>query len=415
MIKSKIIRLFPTKEQEQKLWRHVGASRFIWNYMLALQIKRYESGEKHLSAFGMNYLLTELKKTEELSWLNEISADSPRRVCADLAKAYDDFFKKGKGFPKFKSRKKAKPSFPLRDSVGKVWFSEHVVTIPVIGKVAYKTNYDLPFGNKQKFTNPRISYTANGKWLLTLGVECETQAPTLTDEPMGIDLGVKEMAVVSFNNECYTFCNRNKSRRARESRRKLRHYQRRLARKYRTNGSYAETQNIRKDKEKIKLLYNHIANAQKDYIHQTTHTLISMKPRKVVMEDLNVQGMMKNRHLSKAIQEQCFYEFIRQMKYKCEWNGIEFVQADRFYPSSKTCSCCGAYKRDLKLSDRVFRCSECGAELDRDYNAAINLMRYETHKHGSQPRGVVTPLDPVERYTNSSSQMANEGAVKQAV
>lgn len=153
--------------------------------MLALQIKRYENGEKHLSAFGMNYLLMELKKTEELSWLNEISRATLCRSCADLARAYDDFFKKRKGFPKFKSRKKAKPSFPLRDDVGRLWFSEHVVTIPIIGKVAYKTNYDLPHGNKQKFINPRISYTANRKWLLTLGMECETQVLALTDEPMG--------------------------------------------------------------------------------------------------------------------------------------------------------------------------------------------------------------------------------------
>lgn len=415
MIKSKIIRLFPTKEQEQKLWRHVGASRFIWNYMLALQIKRHKEGEKHLSAFGMNYLLTELKKTDELSWLYGISSVTLQRSCADLAGAYDRFFKKRSGFPKFKSRKRSKPSFPLSDGIGKVWFSETTVNIPVVGKVAYKTNYVLPFGNKQKFSNPRISYTANGKWLLTLGTECETQAPVLTDRPMGIDLGIKELAVVSFGNECVIFGNKNKSRQMRQLRRRLAHHQRNLARKYRMNGSYAETRGVRRDKEKIRKLYYHISNSQKDYIHQTTHKLISMCPKRVVMEDLNVQGMMKNRHLSKAVQEQCFYEFIRQMRYKCEWNGIEFVQADRFYPSSRTCSCCGTYKRELKLCDRVFRCTECGAELDRDYNAAINLMRYEVHEHESQPRGVVTPLEPVEHYTNSSSRKTNEGATKQAV
>ena len=415
MIKSKIIRLFPTKEQEQKLWRHIGASRFIWNYMLALQKRRREKGEKHLSAFGMNYALTTIKKTEELSWLYEISNSTLQRSCADLARAYDGFFKKRSGFPKFKSRKRSKPSFPLSDGVGKVWFSEAVVNIPVVGKVAYQTNYELPFGNKQKFSNPRVSYTANGKWLLTLGTECETQAPVLTDNPMGIDLGIKELAVVSFNNERIVFGNKNKSRRMRDLRRKLIHYQRRLARKYRANGSYAETQGVQRDKEKIKRLYYHISNSQKDYIHQITHKLVSMLPKRVIMEDLNMRGMMKNKHLSKAIQEQCFYEFIQQMRYKCEWNGIEFIQADRFYPSSKTCSCCGAHKKDLKLNDRVFHCNECGAELDRDYNAAINLMRYEIHEHEFQPRDVVTSLDSVERHTNSSSQNVNEGAMKRTV
>lgn len=415
MIKSKIIRLFPTKEQEQKLWRHVGASRFIWNYMLTLQIERYKNGEKHLSAFGMNYLLTDIKKTEEFSWLYEVSNGTLKRSCADLSVAYGKFFRKISSFPRFKSRKKTKPSFPLEDTVGKVWFSELAVNVPNVGKVAYKTNYGLPLGNKQKFSNPRISYTANGKWLLTLGMECETQAPTLTDKSMGIDLGIKELAVVSYGSEHLVFGNKNKSRQVRQLQRKLNHYQRNLARKYRANGSYAETGGVRKDKEKIKRLHYHIANIRKDYLHQTTHALVSMRPKRVVMEDLNVQGMMKNRHLSKAIQEQGFYEFIRQMKYKCEWNGIEFVQADRFYPSSRTCSCCGAYKKDLRLNDRVFKCDACGAELDRDYNAAINLMRYEVHEHESQSRGVVTPLDPAERYTNSSSHTANEGAMKQAV
>ena len=415
MIKSKIIRLFPTREQEQKLWRHVGASRFIWNYMLALQMERHKNGEKHLSAFGMSYLLTDIKKTEELSWLYEVSNGMLKRSCADLSVAYYRFFRKISGFPKFKSRKKTKPSFPLEDAVGKVWFSEHAVNVPTVGKVTYKTNYEIPLGNKQKFSNPRISYTANGKWLLTLGMECETQAPTLTDKPMGIDLGIKELAVVSYDGECIVFGNKNKSRQVRQLHRKLNHHQRSLARKYQANGSYAETSGVRRDKEKIKRLHYRISNIRSNYIHQTTHTLISMLPKRVVMEDLNVQGMMKNRHLSRAIQKQGFYEFIRQMQYKCEWNGIEFVQADRFYPSSRTCSCCGAHKKDLSLSDRLFKCSECGAELDRDYNAAINLMRYEVHKHESQSRGVVTPLDPAERHINSSSQMANEGAVKQAV
>lgn len=134
---------------------------------------------------------------------------------------------------------------------------------------------------------------------------------------------------------------------------------------------------MRKLKNKIKRLSFHIASVQKDYLHKTTYNLVNKLPKRVVMETLNVQGMMKNRHLARAIQEQCFYEFMRQMKYKCEWSGIEFVQVDRFFPSSKTCSCCGAIKKDLKLKDRVFKCSECGNVIDRDYNAALNLMRYE--------------------------------------
>ena len=377
MIKSMIIRLFPTKDQEQKMWQHIGASRFIWNYMLALQQERYKNGEKHLSAYGMNYMLTELKQKDELKWLYEVSNSMLQRTCADLAKAYDGFFKKRTGFPKFKSRKKSKPSFALADTIGKTWFSETFVNIQNVGKVAYKTNYEVPLGNKIKFSNPRISYTANHKWIVTVGVDCESQAPILTDKPMGIDLGVKELAVVAFGDEQIVFHNENKSKKVRQLRRKLKHLQRNLARKYRTNSSYEETNAVKELKDQIKRLYFHIANIQRDYIHQTTHALVSLLPRMVTMEDLNVKGMMKNRCNSRAIGEQCFYEFIRQMKYKCEWNGIEFFQVDRFYPSSKTCSCCGTIKKDLRQGDRTYICKECGTVIDRDYNAAINLMKYK--------------------------------------
>lgn len=131
-----------------------------------------------------------------------------------------------------------------------------------------------------------------------------------------------------------------------------------------------------REEDKLRRFYARLANIRHNYIHQTTASLVKRFPYRVTMEDLNVSGIMKNKHLSKAVQEQCFYEFIRQMKYKCEFNGIKFVQADRFFPSSKTCSECGSVKRDLKLSDRTYKCPECGLEIDRDYNAAINLMRY---------------------------------------
>lgn len=378
-IKSMIIRLFPTKEQEIKMWQHIDASRYIWNYMLALQEERYKKGEKHLSAYGMNYLITPLKKEEDKLWLNNVSTVTLQRSCADLAKAYDSFFKKIKGHPKFKSHKRDRDSFPLSDGLGKVWFSEKLVNVPKIGKVKYKTNYNVFQGNKQKFFNPRIKYTSNGKWILTLGIECENQVSVLTNELMGIDLGIKELAVVSYGDECYKFPNKNKSKKVQNKRNKLKHLQRNLMRKYRINSSYKETNQIKKLKKQVSRLYYHISNIQKDYIHQITHSLIKMKPKRVIMEDLNIKGMMKNHNLARAIQEQRLYEFIRQMKYKCEWVGIDFIQADRFFPSSKTCSYCGAYKKDLKLSDRIFECPECGNKIDRDYNAAINLMKYKNH------------------------------------
>ena len=377
MIKSYKIRLYPTKEQEAIMWKHIGACRYIWNYMLAYQQEQYVNGEKHLSAFDMIKLLTPLKKDGEHEWLCEVSNASLGVVCRDLDKAYKGFFKKIARFPKFKSRKRSKKTYPVKDD--RIYFiNSKLMHIEKVGKIKYKTDFDLPQGRGHKFTNPRIS-NVNGKWMLSFGMECENQAPVLTDISMGIDLGVKDLAIAEFNGTKITYRNINKTSKMKRLEKQRRHLERSISRKYEQNrrgNTFVKTNNIMRSEERLKKMYARMTNIRTNYIHQTTHDLVSLLPKRVVMEDLNVTGMMKNRHLSKAIQEQCFAEFIRQMQYKCEWNGIEFVQVGRFYPSSKTCSCCGAIKHDLRLRDRVYVCAECGAEIDRDYNAAINLSRY---------------------------------------
>lgn len=377
MIKSYKIRLYPTKEQEALMWKHIGACRYIWNYMLAYQQEQYVNGEKHLSAFDMIKLLTPLKKDGEHEWLCEVSNASLGVVCRDLDKAYKGFFKKIARFPKFKSRKRSKKTYPVKDD--RIYFiNSKLMHIEKVGKIKYKTDFDLPQGRGHKFTNPRIS-NVNGKWMLSFGMECENQAPVLTDISMGIDLGVKDLAIAEFNGTKITYRNINKTSKMKRLEKQMRYLKRSISRKYEQNrkgNTFVKTNNIMRSEERLKKMYARMANIRTNYIHQTTHDLVSLLPKRVVMEDLNVTGMMKNSHLSKAIQEQCFAEFIRQMQYKCEWNGIEFVQVSRFYPSSKTCSCCGAIKHDLRLRDRVYVCAECGAEIDRDYNAAINLSRY---------------------------------------
>lgn len=376
-IKSFKIRLYPTKEQEQLMWRHIGSCRFIWNYMLAYQQAAYERGEKYLSAFDMINLLKPLKNDGEHEWLYDVSNASLQSICRDLDEAYKRFFKKSAGFPKFKSRKRSKPAFPICED--RFYFAdEKFVQVQKLGRVRYKTDFDLPLGKGHKFANPRISFV-NGKWMLSFGMECENQAPELTDKSMGIDLGVKDLAAAEFDGEMFKFHNINKSRRMRQLKKQLQHTQRSISRKYEMNkrgNAYVKTNNIVKQEDKLRRIHTRIANIRSNYIHQTTHTLASMLPCRVVMEDLNVTGMMKNKHLSKAIAEQCFHEFLRQMQYKCEWNGIEFIQVGRFYPSSKTCSGCGTIKTDLKLSDRTYHCKHCGLTIDRDYNAAVNLSRY---------------------------------------
>ena len=341
--------------------------------MLAKQEELYSQGEKHLSAFGMINLLKPLKND------GECSNASYQRVCRDLDDAYRAFFTRSRGCPKFKSRKHSKPSFPVNSE--SLWLDEDgFAHIDKLKKVKFKTDFALPRGRvKSQFLNARISYK-NDKWLLTFGMEFENQERPLTDIPIGIDLGVKDLCVAAHGNEKLVFPNINKSKTVRLIKKRIKSLQRSISRKYEINkvgNAFVKTRNIEKQENLLRKLYARLSNIRNNYIHQTTHTLVSLLPRKVVMEDLNVSGMMKNRHLSKAIQEQCFYELIRQMKYKCEWNGIPFIQADRFYPSSKTCHNCGCVKSDLKLSDRTFICSECGYTEDRDFNAALNLQRYE--------------------------------------
>lgn len=375
MIKSFKVRIYPTKFQEALMWKHIGSCRFIWNYMLSEQEKLYDLGERYLSAFDMINLLKPLKNDGEHEWLYEVSNKSPCHTCQDLDKAYKSFFKKQSGFPKFKSRKRSKPNFPIRDTI---YFKDGKAIIEKLGKVKYKTDFDFPQGRDAKFSNPRISFV-NGKWILAFGMECENQTPELTEKKVGIDLGVKDLAVIAIDNESAVFHNINKSQSVRKLKRKIIYLQRSISRKYEQNridNKYVKTNNILRQEIKLRRLHTRLSNIRNNYIHQCTHYIVSKLPCRVVMEDLNVSGMMKNKHLSKAIQEQCFFEFIRQMKYKCEWNGIEFIQVSRFYPSSKTCSNCGCIKHDLKLSDRTYSCSECGFVIDRDLNAAINLMQY---------------------------------------
>ncbi|MGL5545326.1 MAG: RNA-guided endonuclease InsQ/TnpB family protein, partial [Cetobacterium sp.] len=222
---------------------------------------------------------------------------------------------------------------------------------------------------------PRISF--DGKyWYISVGIERENNALELSDISLGIDLGVMDLATCSTGK---VYKNINKKKTIKKLKKKLKRLQKQVSRKYEKSrevtNRYHKSQNIVKLEKKIRLIHRRISNIKSNNLHQITNEIVKTKPSRVVMEDLNVKGMMKNRHLSKAIAEQNFYKFITYMKYKAEFNGIEFIQVPRFYPSSKTCSHCGAIKKDLKLSDRVFKC-QCGHILDRDLNASINLANY---------------------------------------
>ena len=383
MIKSFKIRIYPTKEQEEKLWQHIGSCRFIWNYMIEIQQKNYEDGGKYLSAFDMINLLKPLKNDGEHEWLYDVSNTSLVNICRDLDKAYKGFFKKIYKYPRFKSRKTAKPSYPVRSNA--LYFKDgKTLNVEKVGKIRYKTDFQFQYGREVcKFTNPRISYKPSKNiWMLTFGMECENQTPELTDTPMGIDLGLKDLAIVAFGGEHIVFHNINKSKKIKDLEKRKVRIERNISRKYEASkkctGRYEKTKNIIKAEQELRKVYDRLNGIRNNYIHQTTHTIVSMLPKGICMEDLNVVGLMRKSHHRKAksISDVKWGEFIRQMKYKCEFYGIPFIQVDRYYPSSKTCSNCGSIKKDLKENDRTYICPECGFTIDRDYNAAINLMRH---------------------------------------
>ena len=366
MKKSMKIRLLPTKEQEEKMLKTIGCARFAWNWALNRWNETHKEGKPCLMS-NIRKEFTQLKKQEEYKWLNEVSNKSTDVAMKNLDKAFMKFFNKKANYPKFKSKRKSKKSFYVRNET--LRFKDGKCNIEKIGKVKYKTSYEIP---DCKYVCPYCSY--DGKyWYISFCFEVEENQTTLNNNLIiGIDLGIKELAVCSNG---MVFHNINKSKKIKKLNKKLDYLNRQLSKKSQIN-NYNETNNIIKIKNKIILTNRRIVNIRKNYIHQTTNKIIKLKPSKIIMEDLDIMKMAKNKHLSKYIYEQCLHEFIRQIKYKCEYNGIEFIQANRLYPSSKRCSCCGNIKKDLKLSDRVYICDKCGLEIDRDFNASINLMNY---------------------------------------
>ena len=368
MILGMKIRLYPTKEQEELLWKSVGTARYMYNWALGRQEENYKSGGKFISDGKLRSEVTQLKKGE-LSWLKEVSNNVAKQAIKDACNAYKRFFRRLGGKPKFKSRKRSKLSYYTDGYNLKVGNKE--VQIEKIGWIKIKEQ--IPKG--VKYSNPRISYD-NKYWYLSVGIEREPIKEQLTNVSLGIDLGIKELAVCS-NGKVYK--NINKTHRVKKIEKRLKRLQRKVSRKYEKNKQgkkYIKTKNIIRLETKIKRIYRKLSNIRNNHLHQTTTSIVKTKPYRVVIEDLNVKGMMKNKNLSDAIRKQGFYEFKRQLEYKCKFRGIELIIADRFYPSSKTCSQCGKIKRDLRLKDRVYRC-ECGLEIDRDLNAAINLSRYK--------------------------------------
>lgn len=372
MIKSLKILLLPTKEQELKMFQTIGVCRFSWNWGLSFSNNYYKENKKSISGRSIRDEFTKFKKQKGFEWINEVSSKAYNNEFDLLDVAFKNFFKKQTKFPKFKKKKDTRQSFYVRNDNININQTNCTLNIEKIGRVKYKSDRKIP---KTKYSNPVCSY--NGKyWILTFGVEVEKQDVQLTNESIGIDLGIKTLATCSSG---MTFGNINKSKKVKELKKRLKRLQRSISRKYELNKDgkkFIKTKNIIKAEKDARLLYKKLTDIRKNHLHQTTNAIIKHFSNRIVLENLNVKGMMRNRHLSKAIQECSFYELRRQIEYKAKYYGIEVILVDRFYPSSKTCCKCGQIKSDLKLSDRVYSC-DCGNIIDRDINAAINLSQYE--------------------------------------
>ena len=381
MIKTIRVMLLPNNKQKTKLFQYANTARFAYNWALAREQENYKNGGKFISDGDLRKEFTQLKKTSEYAWLNNISNNVTKQAIKDACEAYRDFFKGYRKFPRFKSRKHSVPKF-YQDNV-KIQFTDTHVKVEGFTTSKKKNKQKLNWirlaehgriPTDCKYMNPRIKYDGVN-WWITIGIEYENSTSIPLKEGIGIDLGIKDLAICSDN---VVYKNINKSQEVKKLEKRKRRLQRSISRRYEKNkkgGSYCKTSNIiKKEKELLKI--NHrLTNIRQNYLHQTTSEVINRKPRFICMEELNVKGMMKNRHLSKAVQQQCFGEFRRQMEYKSAWNNIPVIIADRFFPSSKLCSCCGNIKTDLKLSDRIYKC-ECGNIIDRDYQASLNLKRY---------------------------------------
>lgn len=382
MIKTIRVMLLPNNKQQTKLFQYANTSRFAYNWALGREQENYKNSGKFISDGDLRKEFTQLKKTEEYKWLNSVSNNVTKQAIKDACDAYKKCFKGLAKHPRFKSRKHSVPKF-YQDNI-KIQFTDTHVKMEGFSsskkKKKQKLNWiklaeygKIPIENC-KYTNPRIKFDGIN-WWITIGIEYEDSTVLPTNEGIGIDLGIKDLAICSDKNK---YQNINKTQRVKKLEKRKRRLQRSISRRYEKNKkgvSYCKTKNVIKS-EKLLLKVNHrLTNIRKNYLNQTTSEIVNRKPRFICIEDLNVSGMMKNRHLSKAVQNQGFFEFRKQLEYKCNNNGIQLIVADRFYPSSKLCSCCGNIKKDLKLSDRIYKC-ECGNVINRDFQASLNLKAY---------------------------------------
>ena len=380
----------PTQKQIQKINQSIGICRWLYNSYLAKNkelYKQYKDGliDKKQSFMSANdfdkYINHEVKTLEEYIWINSCGSKARKKAICNAETAYKKFFKRQSKFPRFKKKAKSdvKLYFP-KNNKGDWKVERHRINIPTLGWIQLKEKGYIP--TKAIVKSGTVSKKAD-RYYVSVLIEVEEKYQVNSNEGIGIDLGLKDFAICSNGK---TYKNINKTKKVKKLEKKLKREQRKLSRKYenlkernKLNGDKATRQNIQKQVTKVQRLHQKLTNIRTNYINKTVSEIVKQKPSYITIEDLNVRGMMKNKHLAKSVAQQKFYEFRTKLNNKCNVLGIELRIVDRFYPSSKLCHSCGQIKKDLKLSDRVYKC-DCGYEEDRDYNASINLRDAKIYK-----------------------------------
>ena len=387
MLKSYKTEINPSPDQMQKINQTIGTCRYVYNLYLVHNREVYEKEKKFVSGIDFSKWLNNvyLKENPDQAWIKKVSSKAVKQSIMNADKAFKRFFKQQSGFPKFKKKNKsdAKMYFVKTDAKTIILCERHRIKIPTLGWVKLKEKGYIPVTKPgEVIKSGSVSCKAGRYYVSVLVEEKGQEKPQLNDFGLGIDLGVKEFAVIS-NGSIKK--NINKTKRVKKLEKKLKRGQRCLSRKYedlkkrKKKKGEATRQNIQKQVLKVQILHHRIDNIRTDYINQCVNEIVKTKPSYVTIEDLNISGMMKNKHLSKAVASQKFYEFRTKLEAKCKELGIELRIVDRFYPSSKLCHECGCIKNNLKLSDREYIC-ECGYHANRDYNASLNLRDAFTYK-----------------------------------
>ena len=382
LLKSFKTEINPTEEQKARIRRTIGTCRYVYNFYLGHNKALHDNGEKFMTGKSFSLWLNNeyIPNNPDKTWIREVYSKAVKKSIEDGCTAFTRFFKHQSDFPKFKKKGKSDVKmYFVRNNPKDCQCERHRLKIPTLGWVRIKEKGYIPTTKDGYMIKSGTVSVKAGRFYVSVLVEIpDVNIDNNSNEGIGIDLGLKDFAIISNGK---TYRNINKSAGLKKLEKQLIREQRSLSRKYENlkKGESTQRANIQKQKLKVQKLHHKMDNIRTDYINKTIAEIVKTKPSYITIEDLNVKGMMKNRCLSKAVASQKFYEFRTKLKAKCDENGIELRVADRFYPSSKTCHHCGSVRKNLKLSDRIYRC-ECGYVADRDLNAALNLKDAKTYK-----------------------------------